>query len=79
MPRVIADYIAGMTDRFALEEYKKLFDRTSASEPRLSVPSLQAEEPVARVERPETDGACPAPSRDRARWAPTPARRCAIR
>jgi len=26
MPRVIADYIAGMTDRFALEEYKKLFD-----------------------------------------------------
>ena len=22
----IADYIAGMTDRFALEEYKKLFD-----------------------------------------------------
>ncbi len=26
MPRVMADYIAGMTDRFALEEYKKLFD-----------------------------------------------------
>ena len=26
MPRAIADYIAGMTDRFALEEYKKLFD-----------------------------------------------------
>jgi dGTPase len=26
MPRVIADYIAGMTDRFALDEYKKLFD-----------------------------------------------------
>jgi dGTPase len=26
MPRVIADYIAGMTDRFALKEYKKLFD-----------------------------------------------------
>jgi dGTPase len=26
MPRVIADYVAGMTDRFALEEYKKLFD-----------------------------------------------------
>jgi len=25
-PRVIADYVAGMTDRFALEEYKKLFD-----------------------------------------------------
>lgn len=24
--RVIADYIAGMTDRFALEEFKKLFD-----------------------------------------------------
>jgi dGTPase len=27
-PRVVADYIAGMTDRFALEEYKKLFDPT---------------------------------------------------
>jgi dGTPase len=26
MARVIADYVAGMTDRFALEEYKKLFD-----------------------------------------------------
>jgi dGTPase len=26
MPRIIADYLAGMTDRFALEEYKKLFD-----------------------------------------------------
>jgi dGTPase len=26
MPRVIADYVAGMTDRFALDEYKKLFD-----------------------------------------------------
>jgi len=26
IPRVIADYIAGMTDRFALLEYKKLFD-----------------------------------------------------
>ena len=26
IPRVIADYIAGMTDRFALEEFKKLFD-----------------------------------------------------
>jgi dGTPase len=26
MPRVIADYIAGMTDRFALEEYAKLYD-----------------------------------------------------
>ena len=24
--RVIADYIAGMTDRFALDEYRKLFD-----------------------------------------------------
>ena len=26
--RVIADYIAGMTDRFALDEYRKLFDPT---------------------------------------------------
>jgi dGTPase len=26
IPRVIADYIAGMTDRFALQEYKKLLD-----------------------------------------------------
>ncbi len=26
MPRVIADYIAGMTDRYALEEYNKLYD-----------------------------------------------------
>ena len=26
MPRIVADYIAGMTDRYALEEYKKLFD-----------------------------------------------------
>ncbi len=26
MPRVIADYIAGMTDRFAFEEYNKLYD-----------------------------------------------------
>ena len=26
LPRVIADYIAGMTDRFALDEYRKLFD-----------------------------------------------------
>src|SRR5207249_207464 len=25
-PRAIADYVAGMTDRFALQEYKKLFD-----------------------------------------------------
>jgi dGTPase len=24
--RIICDYIAGMTDRYALEEYKKLFD-----------------------------------------------------
>ena len=24
--RIICDYIAGMTDRFALDEYKKLFD-----------------------------------------------------
>jgi dGTPase len=26
MARVIADYIAGMTDRFALDEYRRLFD-----------------------------------------------------
>ena len=26
LPRVIADYIAGMTDRFALEEHRKMFD-----------------------------------------------------
>jgi dGTPase len=26
IPRVIADYVAGMTDRFAVQEYKKLFD-----------------------------------------------------
>jgi len=26
MPRIIADYIAGMTDRFALEEHARLFD-----------------------------------------------------
>jgi dGTPase len=26
MARVIADYIAGMTDRFALDEYAKLYD-----------------------------------------------------
>ncbi len=26
LARVIADYIAGMTDRFALDEYSKLFD-----------------------------------------------------
>jgi dGTPase len=24
--RIVADYIAGMTDRFALDEYRKLFD-----------------------------------------------------
>ena len=24
--RVVCDYIAGMTDRFAISEYKKLFD-----------------------------------------------------
>ncbi len=24
--RVVADYIAGMTDRFAFDEYRKLFD-----------------------------------------------------
>jgi dGTPase len=26
MARIVADYIAGMTDRFALDEYRKLFD-----------------------------------------------------
>jgi dGTPase len=26
--RVVADYIAGMTDRFALQEYRKLTDTT---------------------------------------------------
>jgi dGTPase len=26
LPRVIADYIAGMTDRYALDEWQKLFD-----------------------------------------------------
>jgi dGTPase len=26
IPRVVCDYIAGMTDRFALEEHRKLFD-----------------------------------------------------
>jgi dGTPase len=26
LPRVVCDYIAGMTDRFALQEHKKLFD-----------------------------------------------------
>ncbi|MDP7555849.1 MAG: hypothetical protein QGF31_06675, partial [Nitrospinota bacterium] len=24
--RVICDYVAGMTDRYAMDEYKKLFD-----------------------------------------------------
>jgi dGTPase len=24
--RIIADYIAGMTDRYAIEEYRRLFD-----------------------------------------------------
>ena len=27
--RVVADFIAGMTDRYALREYKKLFDITA--------------------------------------------------
>ena len=26
--RAIADYLAGMTDRFALSEHRRLFDRT---------------------------------------------------
>lgn len=26
MPRIVADYVAGMTDRFAFEEHKRLFD-----------------------------------------------------
>ncbi len=26
MERAVCDHIAGMTDRFALDEYKKLFD-----------------------------------------------------
>jgi dGTPase len=26
LARVVADYIAGMTDRFALDEHRKLFD-----------------------------------------------------
>jgi dGTPase len=26
LARVVADYIAGMTDRFAFEEHRKLFD-----------------------------------------------------
>ena len=28
LERTICDYIAGMTDRFAIEEYTKLFDPT---------------------------------------------------
>jgi dGTPase len=28
--RVVADYIAGMTDRFALDEHARLFDRYAA-------------------------------------------------
>jgi dGTPase len=28
--RVVADYIAGMTDRFALDEYRRLFDMQEA-------------------------------------------------
>jgi dGTPase len=27
--RVVCDYIAGMTDRYAMEEYRKLFDPLS--------------------------------------------------
>jgi dGTPase len=27
--RVVADYIAGMTDRFALDEHRRLFDEVS--------------------------------------------------
>jgi dGTPase len=26
VPRIVADYIAGMTDRFAVEEHDKLFN-----------------------------------------------------
>ena len=26
LPRVVCDYIAGMTDRFALDEFKRLFE-----------------------------------------------------
>jgi dGTPase len=29
LERTICDYIAGMTDRFAVEEHRKLFDPTS--------------------------------------------------
>jgi dGTPase len=28
LPRTVADYIAGMTDRYALEEYRRLHDPT---------------------------------------------------
>jgi dGTPase len=28
MERIVCDYIAGMTDRFALDEYARLFDPT---------------------------------------------------
>jgi dGTPase len=28
LDRAIADYIAGMTDRYAIEEYQRLFDPT---------------------------------------------------
>jgi dGTPase len=28
LPRRIGDYIAGMTDRFALQEHRRLFDDT---------------------------------------------------
>ena len=26
IPRVVCDYLAGMTDRYALDEHRKLFD-----------------------------------------------------
>ncbi|MGH7092551.1 MAG: hypothetical protein ACREFB_03335 [Stellaceae bacterium] len=28
--RIVADYLAGMTDRFALDEHRRLFDTYSA-------------------------------------------------
>jgi dGTPase len=28
LPRTVCDYIAGMTDRFAIDEHQKLFDPT---------------------------------------------------
>ena len=31
LPRVITDYIAGMTDRYALQEWQKLFDPYQAA------------------------------------------------